>query len=91
MGIKDLNIQAIDAINKVWLPRVPEGMTLHHVGIYDRWGNEVFAATDESESWDGRFSGQIVSTGNYVYVLKLINDKGVEQAYVGSIMVLGGE
>jgi len=43
--------------------------------IYDRWGNEVFETTDQSQGWDGSKNGSSLETGTYVYYLKAICTK----------------
>ncbi|RYZ55891.1 MAG: T9SS type B sorting domain-containing protein [Sphingobacteriales bacterium] len=40
-----------------------------HVRIYDRWGNEVFNASDANYGWDGTFKGEPAPIGTYYYVL----------------------
>ncbi len=37
--------------------------------IFDRWGNTVFTSIDPSKCWDGRYQGQPLGTGAYVYYL----------------------
>jgi gliding motility-associated-like protein len=51
--------------------------------VYNKWGQRVFATTDPSLCWDGRFNGVIQPTGGYVYSIKaattcgLVYQKGV--------------
>ncbi|WP_157974544.1 gliding motility-associated C-terminal domain-containing protein [Lewinella sp. IMCC34183] len=61
--------------------------------IYDRWGGEVFTATDlaanASESgWDGTRGGRAVPAGTYVYVAEVVFLDGVRQRYSGSLTLL---
>lgn len=47
--------------------------------VYDRWGNKVFETTDKSIGWDGKYRGQPMNTGTYVYYLNAITDQTPEQ------------
>ncbi len=38
--------------------------------VYDRWGHQVFSATDPRQRWDGSFNGSVVRDGVYVWTLK---------------------
>lgn len=42
-----------------------------HFGIFDRWGNLVYAASDnEAIKWDGLFKSKLVSNGLYTWFLE---------------------
>ena len=43
-----------------------EGYTLK---VFDRWGNEVFATSEQNECWDGTYRGEDVPMGTYSYRL----------------------
>ena len=43
--------------------------------IFDRWGNKVFETNNNSIGWDGRYRGQAMNAGTYIYYLTaLLND-----------------
>lgn len=46
------------------------GLTNIYWGIYDRWGNLVFEAYDNTHSWDGTKKGNPVEAGVYSYYLR---------------------
>ncbi|MBL7892564.1 MAG: gliding motility-associated C-terminal domain-containing protein, partial [Bacteroidia bacterium] len=46
------------------------GLTNIYWGIYDRWGNLVFEAYDNTHSWDGTKKGSPVEAGVYSYYLR---------------------
>lgn len=46
------------------------GLTNIYWAIYDRWGNLLFEAFDQSHGWDGARKGNPMETGTYVYYLK---------------------
>ncbi|NVO03671.1 MAG: gliding motility-associated C-terminal domain-containing protein [Bacteroidetes bacterium] len=37
--------------------------------IYDRWGEKVFETNDPKTCWDGRFKGEILNSGVFVYYM----------------------
>ena len=44
--------------------------------IYSRSGEEIFNTTNPTKGWDGKFNGNPVQNGNYVYHLQYINGIG---------------
>jgi gliding motility-associated-like protein len=56
--------------------------------IYNRWGQKLFETTDFNQGWDGRFNGDYVPSGAYIYYLLV--DTGTEGAYekVGTVTVI---
>jgi len=52
--------------------------------IFDRWGNLLY----EGEQWDGRFKGQLVNSGVYVYIIRFQTNDGEEWEMAGSVTVL---
>lgn len=37
--------------------------------IYDRWGEKVYESTDPEFCWDGKFNGEVLNSGVYVYAI----------------------
>ncbi|MEO1715053.1 MAG: gliding motility-associated C-terminal domain-containing protein, partial [Bacteroidota bacterium] len=64
----------------------------YELQVYDRWGNRVFAASDPTQSWDGRYRGQVVPAGVYSWYAKwdLFTPTGNVEEYLesGSLTVL---
>lgn len=58
--------------------------------IYDRWGVEIYALNElnPEATWDGRFKGDNVQSGNYVYQVTLIMDDEIERSFSGIVAVL---
>jgi len=61
--------------------------------IYDRWGNKVYAISDflannTAVGWDGRFNGQPVEQGVYIYVLSYDDPRYGETIEHGSLTVI---
>jgi gliding motility-associated-like protein len=56
---------------------------LDYFRIFNRWGQLVFETTVNGRGWDGKISGQLQSTGTYVWIVrgtdftgKVVFDKG---------------
>ena len=78
--------------NNTLYPLGNEFIELHQLSIYDRWGELIYAAdtptiNDPSQGWNGRFNGQIVNPGVFVYLLEFEGENGLEQK-VGTVTVL---
>ncbi len=55
--------------------------------IFDRWGNRVFYTDNPAERWDGRFAGQEVNPGVFLYRAQF-GCKGEEQNQVGQVTLI---
>jgi gliding motility-associated-like protein len=75
----------VDAKCVYWLPNVfspngdaqndelkiyGRGLEWTYLTVYDRWGNRVFESSDLNAAWDGKYQGNVLNTGVYVYILK---------------------
>ncbi len=60
--------------------------------VFDRWGNLVFRSNDQQIEWDGKYKGQMLLPGVYVYQIKaaIINCHVENESYVrhGDITLL---
>lgn len=56
--------------------------------VFDRWGNRVFKTTDKNIGWDGRYRGEAMNTGSYVYYLKATMYDGTTQAKKGTVTLV---
>jgi gliding motility-associated-like protein len=62
-----------DGKNEVYKPKgLSSGVSFYSLGIWTRWGEQVFASTDPEEGWNGRKnnSGQDLPVGVYLCVLQ---------------------
>ncbi|MEQ1745867.1 MAG: gliding motility-associated C-terminal domain-containing protein [Saprospiraceae bacterium] len=71
----------------------PEVTMLRTFRIYDRWGECVFerngsTPNDLNQGWDGKFRGQDVLPGVYVYVIDLLFADGKSELKWGDVTVL---
>ncbi|MBP6730515.1 MAG: gliding motility-associated C-terminal domain-containing protein, partial [Chitinophagales bacterium] len=68
-----------DGVNDIFHAiKVPNGEPVHffEMSVCNRWGEEVFATSNENDGWDGRFQGQYASIGVYVYSVRYVSQKG---------------
>lgn len=56
--------------------------------IYNRWGNEIFSASESSSGWDGNHNGRPAEVGTYFYRIILANPNGRQQQYKGDITLI---
>jgi gliding motility-associated-like protein len=56
--------------------------------VFDRWGNKVFETTDQDVPWDGRYKGEPMNTGTYVYYLKATLYDGSTQTKKGDVTLV---
>lgn len=57
-----------DDLNDVFAPKLLANEKLTMMEIYNRWGQKIYEGT---EGWDGRFKGEIVQQGLYIYHLSI--------------------
>ena len=53
--------------------------------VFDRYGELVFRAKDVNKPWDGRYKGEEVPAGAYIYLLDLKNGQDIIK---GSVMII---
>lgn len=67
---------------------VSTGVSEMELQIFNRWGESICIISTPDDGWDGKYKGEKVPPGEYIYVLKV---KGTDQQkiyYSGSIMIL---
>ncbi len=62
-----------DKLNETFGPVLLPGDKLEKLEIYNRWGERLFEGT---ENWDGRYQGQLVMQGVYVYLITISSNSG---------------
>lgn len=60
-----------DGINDTWYIPALSAYPNFELSVYDRYGHPVFQARKANVHWDGRFKGQPLPMGVYVYMLDL--------------------
>ncbi|HRN37585.1 MAG TPA: gliding motility-associated C-terminal domain-containing protein [Flavobacteriales bacterium] len=56
--------------------------------VFDRWGEVVFATTDQAEGWDGSYKGKPVDPAVYVYWLTVRCTDGQDYFHKGNVTVI---
>ncbi|MEO6868011.1 MAG: gliding motility-associated C-terminal domain-containing protein [Ginsengibacter sp.] len=62
-----------DGLNDTWRIEALQAYPGAEVKVYDRFGEMVFDNHGKNIAWDGRFKGQPLSSGVYVYMIDLKN------------------
>ena len=66
-----------DGLNDKWMIEALQAYPGAEVKVYDRFGEIVFDNRGKDISWDGRFKGESLSAGVYVYIIDLKNEMPV--------------
>lgn len=56
--------------------------------IFNKWGQMIFQTSDSGEGWDGRFKGELVPAGAYVYLIKYRTPDGQTLEKRGTVTVV---
>ena len=56
--------------------------------IFNRWGEVIYETDVIDNAWDGRFQGEIVSDGVYIWKVMVTDNIGIEHEYVGHVTLL---
>jgi gliding motility-associated-like protein len=56
--------------------------------IYSRWGNLLFETNNPNQGWDGRYNGEFVEMGVYVYRLVYENPDESTSVQTGTVTVV---
>ena len=67
--------------------------TVKTMQIYDRWGNMLYSKqnllpNDDSTAWDGKYRGDFVNPGVYIWLLELELIDGTIEKYSGDVTVV---
>lgn len=55
--------------------------------VFDRWGTRVFIAEGPFDRWDGRFEGEILNPGVFLYKVRF-TCAGIEETKTGSLTLI---
>lgn len=64
------------------------GIKNYKIRIYDRWGEKIFEHNDISQPWDGKYKGNDVQEGVYIYVVEAEFSDGNTQFLKGSLTLM---
>lgn len=79
----------MNSINNYFIP-ISTFMTAENYlfQIYNRMGLMVFQTTDINQGWDGRYNGEYVQQGCYVYVIYCTFSDGTSHVHKGNVNVI---
>ncbi len=63
-----------------------EGIQDYRLSIYNRWGSLIYKG--KNKPWDGRYKGQLVGSGFYLYKLKVVSQLGEVVYRNGTLTVI---
>ena len=85
----------LDGNNDYFIPFTenPEGWKIEDFLIFNRWGGIIFEGNnsminEEFTGWNGRYKGEIMNSGVYVYLIKISFRDGNPKLYQGTITLL---
>ena len=66
----------------------PLTITNYRLIIFNRYGQMIFESKDQTQLWDGRFNGELVPNGVYIYDATFKNPENEIQRYSGNVTLL---
>lgn len=72
-----------DGVNDSWVIDGLRGYPDCTVGIFNRWGQQVFNSKGYATAWDGKYKGSVMPVGTYYYVIKT-----TIKTYTGWVMMV---
>jgi gliding motility-associated-like protein len=77
-----------DNLNDVFRPLGIAVAKSYSLKIYNRWGALVFESTDPTKGWDGKSQGEYQASGNYLFVLNMVDFNGARVTEKGVLSLL---
>ncbi|NRB46410.1 MAG: gliding motility-associated C-terminal domain-containing protein [Saprospiraceae bacterium] len=80
-----------DGVNDVFQPKLVKKVKIfREFSIYNRWGEQVYTATNFSsksakKAWDGTVNGEPAEAASYYYIVRLQNALGFEETFNGML------
>ncbi len=68
----------------------PEGVFIqsYHLKIFNRWGEKLYDVDGCDHGWDGRFHGDLVPEGVYIYQCIVLGVNGERHVFSGDVTLL---
>ncbi len=76
-----------DKLNDLFIP-VGNSISNIELLIYDRWGAQLFASSEDKVGWDGTYKGTLCEQGIYVYKVRITSMIGEKKMRVGHVTLL---
>jgi len=64
------------------------GLKKFKLQVFSRWGELVFESDNIEDQWDGKYNGEFVPTGTYVYTIKYTSMLDKDKVLEGTVTVL---
>lgn len=77
-----------DGRNDVFRPILVGITGLDYFRIFNRWGQEVFATTQNGKGWDGMVGGRLAAPGTFVYMVEGKDYTGKVHAKKGTFILV---
>jgi gliding motility-associated-like protein len=78
-----------DGVNDEWRMYTNNPEEFISISVFDRYGNFIFYTNDINETWDGKYNGQDVTLGVYVYKVRLTCPYNRKEYYIlGDVTIL---
>ena len=77
-----------DGLNDIARPYLIGMKSLKSFSVFDRWGSRVYYTTREGDGWDGKYKGEKVNSGVYVWMLTFMDGNNNEVTAKGTITVI---
>lgn len=77
-----------DGLNDVVRPYLVGMKSLKSFSVFNRWGNLVFYTTREGEAWDGKYNGENLDNGVYIWMLEFYNNDNRLITEKGTITII---
>ena len=65
-----------------------QGIAQMDFRVYNRFGEQIFQTTDQSDGWDGTYRTSKLNTGVYVYALEVLYVDGRFETYSGDVTLV---
>ena len=85
LGIPDAFTPNGDGINDKWEIEYIELYESAYVNVFNRWGQQMYQGTQNSEFWDGTFNGKDLPEATYYYIIEPGNSSKLLKGHVNII------
>jgi gliding motility-associated-like protein len=78
----------LDGLNEEFLT-IGQGFVSFDMGIFDRWGRELFRTKDIHRGWNGKDErGNYYPLGVYVYRIDIVTPPGLKEKFLGRVTII---
>lgn len=88
VGIPNAFTPNNDGKNDIFRPVLNVEITDYQLQVFNRNGQLIFQSKNQEEGWDGKFNGQPLDPGTYVYLIRFRNASQKLSTYTGNISLI---